>query len=418
MLDKKWQLTLIYFTPVFIFFSFFAWFSITYYDRSIDQIDDTIQDLAFNLDENIYINELENIISQKEWETLSMAQRDERLAENNLPPVGDQKDPLYFLTPAEITQKFLREPIFWDETTTNEPTLNTEALIEQTPHYISLEQIQEIQNDIQQKSILIILTILFIMTVIFAIIAYKLAKYAINPLERAIEKQRRFVSDSSHELRTPLTLMKTEAEILIKDKNASLNDYQKFAQNTITDVNRLSSLTDILLRLAKLDHGQESIKPTNLKPKNIIDSLIKKFSNELSKKNISCENQIPENIEIRADETILKHIFTIILDNAIKYGNENGKIRITADDQKKSCHIFIKDDGPGISKQDLPHIFDRFYRASKDRHAKGYGLGLAIAKELMSLLHGEITIISEPNKGTVVKTSFVSNCLKSHRQNI
>lgn len=406
MIDKKWQLTLIYFVPVFIFFSFFAWFSITYFDRSINTIDDAIQDIAFDIDENTYINEFENIIPQKEWETLSDAQIDERLIENNLPPIGNQKDPLYFLTPSEINQKFLHEPIFWSKTATNESTQNTESVIEQIPNYISLEQIQKIQTDIQRESIMIIFSILFIMTIIFALIAYKLAKYSINPLERAIEKQRRFVSDSSHELRTPLTLMKTEAEILIKDKNASLNEYQKFAKNTIEDVNRLSSLTDMLLRLAKLDNGQESIKLINLKPKNIFDLLIKKFSNELNKKNIFCENQVLENIEIQADETILKHIFTIIIDNAIKYGNENGHIQITAKYQKKVCHIFIKDNGQGICKQDLPYIFDRFYRASKDRHSKGYGLGLAIAKDLMNLLNGDITIKSELKKGTIVKVSF------------
>lgn len=396
MFKKKIQLTIVYFLPVFILFSLFAWFIADSYNENIAQIDDLIQKIAFNLEETNYINGIENIISPQEWEKLSAAQIDELLITNSIEPIGDPKDPLYFLTPQEIEKKISHEPIFWTETndqeTSDAPQLN----------YISLEQIQNIQDNISETSITTIITSLFIITVFFGLIAYRFAEKALTPLEEALKKQQRFVSDSSHELRTPLTLMKSEAEILLRDNNATPEEYKNFALNTITDVNRLSSLIDSLLRLAKIDHKNQEIDITEIQLKNQIDIVIKKFATKIKEKKVTIKNNIPEEIIILADKNCFTQILMILLDNAINYCENI--IEVSGNVNKKKYTFTIYNDGPEIPMEDISHVFDRFYRVSKDRNKKGYGLGLAIARDLITLQKGYIDI--KAKNGTIVSCTF------------
>ena len=221
-IPKKIQFTLIYFVPVFLIFVLFSFFIFNSYSEKIHYIDELISEIAFDLDgEEMFPEGLDDIISPEEWEYLSQADIDKKLTENGQQPIGDPRDPFYNLTPEEIENTFGdNHPIFLEP---------IDEDYEQAS-YFSLEQLEQIQDDIDSSTKNILFVLLLIITLFFGVLAHMLARKSLQPLEEALEKQKRFVSDSSHELRTPLALIKSEAEVLLRDKNASLEDFKKFTK--------------------------------------------------------------------------------------------------------------------------------------------------------------------------------------------
>ncbi len=407
---KKWQFTFIYFFPVFIIFSCFSIFIHYSYSEKIYEIDDTISEMAFGTSEYREFNEYKEykeapntIIAEQDWNTLSMEEIDKKLIENGLEPIGNSKDPFYYLTPKEIKEKLNKEAIFWGSNPDG-GVVYTE--VGHDLPYISLEQIEEVQDTISQSSLMTIIVTLFGVTLAFAFLAYYFAGKAIKPLQDSIEKQKQFVSDSSHEIKTPLALIKSEAEVLLRDKNSSINEYQSFAKNTVEDVNRLDTLADSLLWLAQLDQKKKDFALEKINLSALIQKIANSFGQVALKKKITINADIEKDIFASANRDATYQVLNIILDNALKFSPEKSKIDIYIKQELQSIIVNIKDCGIGISKKDLSHIFDRFYRASEDRHEKGYGLGLAIAKEAMLAQGGNIKIKSALKRGTIVELRF------------
>lgn len=241
-----------------------------------------------------------------------------------------------------------------------------------------------------------------VILVFSAIAGYFLAGRTLQPIEEAMEEQKRFISDASHELKTPLTSMQTAIEVTLRDKNLKLSDAKLALKDNLADIDQLRQLTENLLSLTRLQQSTEKIATQRLDLGEIIKSSIKILAPQAKKKKIKI-NFKQTSINLIGEPQSLQKLITIILDNAIKYSLPGGNIKLEMYKTRRNACISISDKGYGIAKEDLPHIFDRFYRADQSRSKllnEGFGLGLSIAKKIVELHDGSIKVDSIVNKGT------------------
>ncbi len=220
---------------------------------------------------------------------------------------------------------------------------------------------------------------------------------------RNLENLRKdFVANVSHELKTPLTAIKGYTETLIGGALRDEKNANKFLKIIHEHTNRLTHLLTDLLDLSKIESGQYSLRYENFSLQSLINELISTFSQEIKSKEIIFKF-IPKNLDsIFADRTALRQILSNLLENAIKYSNQKSTIILQAESNTQSIRFEIEDNGPGISPEHLPRIFERFYRtdASRSRELGGTGLGLSIVKHLVQLHGGEISVESKLDKGS------------------
>jgi signal transduction histidine kinase len=221
-------------------------------------------------------------------------------------------------------------------------------------------------------------------------------------LQKAFESQRQFLADAAHELKTPLTILRTHWENEINNSDISLDQKEKFVQD-IETISRLSHLINNLLLLSQTEDVEINFNfaPTRL------DEIIKEVVDDATilaeMKKQSIEIAQLKALTIMGDKMRLYQLLFNIIDNAIKYSDQEGKIWISLNEQNDHARIEIRDNGYGISKEDLSHVFERFYRIKKDRAriTGGSGLGLAISKLIVDSHHGSIQVKSELGKGSV-----------------
>jgi len=224
----------------------------------------------------------------------------------------------------------------------------------------------------------------------------------INRLKGGVQLLEQFNSDVSHELKTPLTAIKGEIEITLNKPRQS--EYYINSLKVIeNEACQIQKIVDNLLLLTK--YTKENIKQTfqSISLDSLLLNIIDKFNNQLKEKNIKLHIEKFESINIDANSTLMASIFSNLIDNAIKYSNENTNIHISLF-QKNKIHFIIKDEGIGISKEHLDRVQDRFYRVdeSRNKKIKGFGLGLSIVKNSVELHDGEIRIYSKENMGTKI----------------
>lgn len=225
-------------------------------------------------------------------------------------------------------------------------------------------------------------------------------------IQLAYEQQNQFVSDASHELRTPIAVIQGYANMLDrwgKDDEAVLLESIGAIK---TEAENMKELVEKLLFLARGDKNTQRVELESINLRELIDKVIKETVLIDNIHDISCEQN--EDITITGDINLLKEAIRIFVDNSIKYTPEGGTIRINSIRAKGNALITVEDTGIGISKEDLPHIFDRFYRADKSRtkNTGGTGLGLAIAKWIVDKHKGKINVESEINKGTKISITI------------
>jgi len=236
---------------------------------------------------------------------------------------------------------------------------------------------------------------------------YILAGVTLKPIEEVLEEHKRFVSDASHELRTPLTSLKTEIEVSLRDKKMTAGDARKILKSNLEDVDKIQDLTSYLLTLSRYEkNGANNFESVNLVE--VVEHVIKKSEKTANEKKIKITKDL-QKVNIRGNPLALTELVQILIDNAIKYTNQEGAINVYTKKTTRSSKFIVTDSGIGISPLDLPHIFDRFYRADQSRNKNtisGFGLGLSIAKKIADLHSASIKVESKLGKGSTFTVSF------------
>lgn len=230
--------------------------------------------------------------------------------------------------------------------------------------------------------------------------SYWLARRTMHPIEEAVEAQERFTADASHELRTPLAAMKTEIEVGLRAKNLSKSDAVALLKSNLEEVDRLGNLAEGLLTLTQSDSALD-VKP--VATVEVIEKAVKRLQSLADAKKIALQHEYAP-ATVLADGIALDKIISILLDNAIKYSPENAVVLLRTHQKDGREYVEVRDEGIGIKATELPHIFERFYRADSSRsktHVAGHGLGLSIAQKLAEQMEGKITATSTPGKGSV-----------------
>ncbi len=232
--------------------------------------------------------------------------------------------------------------------------------------------------------------------------SYWLAKRTLEPIEEAHEQQKRFTADVSHELRTPLTAIKMESEVALMNKSSTVAELRSTLSSVIEETTKLDELINNLLRLTRLEVDELQQNFSNVHTKDIIDRASATIATLAKNRHQKIDYDINDSL-VNGDADSLTQLLVILIDNAIKYSPEGSTINITANKRAEYGQITIHDQGIGIDKQALDKVFDRFYRADNSRTkigAEGSGLGLSIAKMIIDLHRGNITLKSQVGKGT------------------
>lgn len=220
------------------------------------------------------------------------------------------------------------------------------------------------------------------------VIAKKISTIIVQPVENTFEKQKQFISDASHELKTPLAVIEANADVL-QDKVGD-NKWITYIQNEVQSMNKL--VNDLLV-LARMENKNISNNQKfNLSKE--VEMSVSVFESMMYEKNITLETHINDGIEFNGDKEDIKHIISILIDNAIKHTEENGKIIVNTLKEKNNIKIEVKNQGKPIPEEEREKIFERFYRVDKarSRSEKRYGLGLSIAKGIVEKYNGTISV--------------------------
>lgn len=221
------------------------------------------------------------------------------------------------------------------------------------------------------------------------------------PIEKSYEQQKEFVSDASHEMRTPLSILRGEMEVALKKERAAPY-YKGIIESSKEEIDRLAQLIESLLFLARSDHARQPVEFQEIDITDLLNSLLAKFHFKIDRKKLKIEFVPAERIiTAYGQASMLVNLFSNLLDNAIKYTPSGGNIWIKVSSKKNFAIVSIKDSGIGIRNEDQGKIFDRFYRLDTSRSkTKGFGLGLSIAKSIVDLHRGKISVASKEGKSS------------------
>ncbi len=234
--------------------------------------------------------------------------------------------------------------------------------------------------------------------IIVAGVGYMMAGKTLDPIHQMIIEQNRFISDASHELKTPLTSLQSGIEVFLRGKKQTIAQAQVLLHENLIDVKRLHELTRSLLELAQAPSNVRTEKRVDVKMSTIVQKSLLMMRRALNEKKIVLKKEIAD-VSYRAHEEELVQLMNILIDNAIKYSPPKSTITIQVERKRRNIYVNVSDEGIGIKSTDLPHIFERFYRADNARSRVGedggYGLGLAIAKRIVSHYGGTIAAVKQ-----------------------
>lgn len=235
------------------------------------------------------------------------------------------------------------------------------------------------------------------------VISYIFANRAIHPLREAWRKQKQFVSDASHELKTPLSIMNANLGVLLENRQETIDSQMKWLAYMQKGIDRMAYLIHELLRLARLEdqHQQPLLQAFDFS--HMVSDVLTSFEAAIVAKKMTLTHNLTANIELKGDPAGIQHVLMILLDNAVKYGNDGGRVHVSLTKSRSNIHLEVANTGAGIPAGELLYVFDRFYRgdASRKHEEEGsFGLGLSIAKSLVEQAGGHISVRSEEGEWT------------------
>jgi signal transduction histidine kinase len=238
-----------------------------------------------------------------------------------------------------------------------------------------------------------------------ALASLLMASRSLRPIGRAFQRQREFVADASHELRTPLTLIRTNVEAWLRRSNGTTRVY---AKSIVEEVEQLNRIVGDLTMLALADARQLRLDPKAIELNEVVKGLIIQATPLAEERGVQLRPDLNGGVRVDADLVRVRQLLLILIDNALTHTPSGGEVSVGVIRQDGRAHVTVTDTGDGIPTADLPHIFERFYRADKARTREngGSGLGLAIAKWIVDAHKGEIEVKSAEGKGTEVDVSL------------
>ena len=237
------------------------------------------------------------------------------------------------------------------------------------------------------------LILLALAVVLLTILTFYLSRFVTLPAEEALSREKRFISDASHELKTPLGAISVNAQALEFRGDDSI-----YVKNIISETGRMNRLIERLLTLSRLEEGA-LLEKKDFSLSDVVQEMVLTYESIAFEKGKELSSTIEEGIDFNGSADEIRQLLAILLDNAIKNSSDHGQIELTSYKGNR-VNIEVKNDGKGISQEDIGHIFERFYTTDQSRNSSSFGLGLAIAKELTERHGGSISAESEPGKET------------------
>ena len=256
---------------------------------------------------------------------------------------------------------------------------------------------------------------------VFLVISIFFSRWALRPVANAWAQQRRFVADASHDLKTPLTVILANTSIALEHPERSVASQAQWLESTQHEAEAMQGLVGDLLMLAKMDEeaaAQAAAGATGAPVphqadeavdfSDLVEGELLQFESVAFERGVELRSDIAEGIELTGNAKRLQRLVMTLIDNACKYVDESGRIDVSLSTQGKRVRLSVRNTGVPISPEDLPYVFDRFYRADKARTsgAGGHGLGLAIAQSIAEEHGGSLEVTSSEADGTEFSATF------------
>lgn len=228
--------------------------------------------------------------------------------------------------------------------------------------------------------------------------------WALRPTQKAWDQQTQFVADASHELKTPLTVILANMAIVRAQPDATVAQQAQWLESTQTEAERMQQLVNDMLDLARPDNATRAELPHALTDlTDLTETEVLQFESVAFERGVELDSKLVPGVRVLGNPARLQRMISTLIDNACKYADADGRVTITlATGRGRDARLTVRNTGAPIPPEDLPHVFDRFYRADKVRTSGtgGYGLGLAIAREIAREHNGDITVESSEESGT------------------
>ena len=237
------------------------------------------------------------------------------------------------------------------------------------------------------------------------VISLYLSGVAIRPIETAWRQQKQFIADASHELKTPLTVILANHNIIASHGNETVAQQIQWLNATAEEAESMRLLIDEMLTLAKAEDEQLFPHLQHIDISSLIEEEVLFLEPVAYEAEIPLDARIQKNLTMETDPQMLKKLVVILVDNAVKHGRAGSPVTITLTGPKPK-QFSVHNYGAPIPEEDLPHVFDRFYRSDKSRSTEGHGLGLAIAQSIAQKLQAELTVTSSEQWGTTFTVIF------------
>ena len=238
-------------------------------------------------------------------------------------------------------------------------------------------------------------------------ISRRLSKLAAKPMEDAMELERQFVADISHDLKTPITVILANNSILRSNPDSSAAEREQWMQSTDDAAKNMMQLVGEMLTLSNLESVGRSVMTAPLDLSSAAEKAVLQLESLAYERQIEIEEEIAEHVTVRGDAEYCARICSGLVENALKYEPAGGKITVSLRTERKKAVFSVRNRGSRIAPEDLPHIFERFYRGDKARGSSGgHGLGLPIIRQMVELLGGELDATSSEQDGTVFTVRF------------
>ncbi len=276
-----------------------------------------------------------------------------------------------------------------------EPLVDERSTVGVAEFGVSMRQYDESVNDVLRQLLIASAAGLLASAAITLIVVRR----AMQPIRRAIRRQRDFVADAAHELRTPVAILRTAAELGLESADSA--EQQSSLEQALAESVHLARLVDDLALLAHADSGVMSLETQPLDVAELARAAVSAIELLADERDVRLTVDAPETLWLAGDWIRLRQLLLILLDNALKHTPPRGTIVVRLARHGNRVTLQVEDSGPGIDAKDLPQVFDRFYRGARDRKVEGGGLGLAIGRWIAQAHGGQIKVANAAPHGAV-----------------